>query len=375
MFEHVLVIPAYKEDLSFIKRYFESSLARLNVLIILVINQPETDENKQPQVQLHRNVLALGTKVWQQDNLSLLAIKQSNTQILLVDRFTFAIPVKQGVGLARKVGCDLAASLINQNLVQSPWIHSSDADTQLPDDYFNAPQHVEKNAVAGCYNFIHQSNDAVIDSANQQYEHALRYYVNGLRYAGSHYAFFTIGSILTFNVIAYAKVRGFPKRSAGEDFYLLNKLAKLGQVAFFEKTTLVIEARTSDRVPFGTGPAVSKIIALNAENKPYCYYHPDIFDLLKQALTAFKTLWGNLTTLDNWYAELPDSLVIIFKELDLHTFIDKHQTSTQGQFNKQLIVWFDAFKTLKFIHSARDHFYPDIALDKAIAMSSFSHNR
>ena len=48
-----------------------------------------------------------------------------------------------------------------------------------------------------------------------------------MKYARSPYAFHTIGSTMAVSANHYAKVRGFPKREAGEDFYLLNKLAKV----------------------------------------------------------------------------------------------------------------------------------------------------
>ncbi len=66
--------------------------------------------------------------------------------------------------------------------------------------------------------------------ATQLYELSLRYYVAGMKFARSPYAFHTIGSSMAVSPVHYARVRGFPKREAGEDFYLLNKLAKLGSV-------------------------------------------------------------------------------------------------------------------------------------------------
>ena len=75
------------------------------------------------------------------------------------------------------------------------------------------------------------------------YEYSLRYYVAGLTYAQSPYAFHTIGSTMAVNAEHYASVRGFPRREAGEDFYLLNKLAKVGSVHTLEENN----AMRSDR--------------------------------------------------------------------------------------------------------------------------------
>src|SRR5690606_17786041 len=91
------------------------------------------------------------------------------------------------------------------------------------------------------------------------YEISLRSYEYGLAYAGSPYAFQTLGSTLALNPAAYAKVRGFPKRLAGEDFYILNKLIKIGPIYLRNDRCLQIKDRPSQRVPFGTGTSVFKI--------------------------------------------------------------------------------------------------------------------
>ena len=184
----------------------------------------------------------------------------------------------------------------------------------MPDNYFQqqalliTPEPEKNHQLShdysgGYYNFSHiapkiallQSTEqidknAIVHNATLQYEQALRYYVDGLRYADSPYAFFTIGSILIFNTAAYAKVRGFPKKSAGEDFYLLNKLAKIGRIAFLSNSCVELTSRLSTRVPFGTGPAVQQIMTLSENNSPYCYYSPAVFDELKHVNHKIKRL-------------------------------------------------------------------------------------
>ena len=58
----------------------------------------------------------------------------------------------------------------------------------------------------------------------------MSYYVAGLAMAGSRYAHHSLGSTIAVHAKTYAAVRGYPKRSAGEDFYLLNKICKLAPV-------------------------------------------------------------------------------------------------------------------------------------------------
>ena len=371
-YQHVIVIPAYKESDNFITRFLASTLAHKNTLLIVVINQPDTDSEKLPQQLLHKNICQRGELIWQEQSLNLVHLNNSNCDVLLVDRFTKPIPQEQGVGLARKLGVDLAVALHDKGIIDSPWLHSTDADATLPDNYFDALKRANNDAVAVCYNFHHHSDNLEVHQANQQYERALRYYVAGLQYAGSDYAFFTIGSILAFKVTQYCMVRGFPKRSAGEDFYLLNKISKLGAVDFFKDSVIKIDARTSDRVPFGTGPAVNRIISLTANNHEYCYYHPQLFEFLKVFLAAKTKLWISRDNLAVWLKNLPAEVNLALTELNFVSFVNKQCKANQQQFDKQFIVWFDAFKTLKFIHAIRMQGFEDIVLNEAIAQASFS---
>ena len=251
-------------------------------------------------------------------------------------------------------------------------IYSTDADAHLPDDYFEYSNLIDANCPALCFNFQHISDDKLLFNANYQYELALRYFVAGLLWAGSGYAFFTIGSVLAFSASAYAQVRGFPKRSAGEDFYLLNKIAKLGKVQFVKSCVVQLDARTSDRVPFGTGPAVEKIIQLSEGGQQFEYYHPEIFVHLKQVLVHFNCLYQYRNSMKNWQILLPIESQQALMALGFSGFIAKHNKCSMMQFNKQINIWFDGFKTLKFVHYLRDNFYPNLPIQQAIEQAPFS---
>jgi hypothetical protein len=388
--EHVLVIPAYQETSAFIERFLASSLVKSPVLMVVVINEPiaqssaahitecfsedlkNTHVNSfNPQKILHQYSLSCGDISWQHENLTLIKVHQSQSWLLMVDRFTHGIEKEQGVGLARKIGADLCAYLISIKRVEQPWICSSDADAYLPDNYFSALHSRNKSTVVCCFNFQHSSDDKRIHQANFLYETALRYYVAGLHYANSPYAFFTIGSLLAFKAEVYVQARGFPKRSAGEDFYLLNKLAKLGCVEFIEEVIVTLEARTSQRVPFGTGPAVQKILDLQERKQDYCYYHPEIFILLKATLCSFSNLWHHRDDVATWLQQRSTPVSKALTEIGFVSFVNKQINNSEKQFNKQLDVWFDAFKTLKFIHSVRANYYQDIPLAQALSKALF----
>jgi len=220
-YQHVLVIPAFMESAQFIERFVKSKLAEQKCLLIVVVNQPDNDfgqRHQQAQIDLVQGITAQGEKLWQQDNLQLVDLRYSasntskksvNSAILIVDRYHQPIPAEQGVGLARKIGADLAVALYLAGKISSPWIHSSDADAYLPDNYLIAHTDSDvqgddkfKSAVASCCNFYHYSENQAIHQANWLYERALRYYVAGLHFAKSPYAYFTIGSTLSFNMLA-----------------------------------------------------------------------------------------------------------------------------------------------------------------------------
>ena len=204
-----------------------------------------------------------------------------------------------------------------------------------------------------------------------------------MKFAGSPYAFHTIGSTMAVSALHYAKVRGFPKREAGEDFYLLNKLAKVGSVlelgAGKDCLPIEIESRRSDRVPFGTGAAVNKITALINPVNDFRFYDPAVFELLQVWLQSLPVIWhsrsNELTTsilseqagfdrhgdfnLRNQRQSLLEGLKNIKAEHALeHAF---RQSKSLEQFIRQIHTWFDAFRTLKLIHALRDSQLPTIS--------------
>ena len=85
----------------------------------------------------------------------------------------------------------------------------------------------------------------------------------------------------------------------------------------------------------------------------------------------FSQLWQQKEVLDSWLESLPEQACSALKTIQFEKFVMNQMNSDQIQFNKQLIVWFDAFKTLKFIHSLRENYYPDIPLQQAISNANF----
>jgi len=170
---------------------------------------------------------------------------------------------QDGVGTARKIGCDLATALKAAGRVSSEFGSTTDGDARVEPGYFLESGGLPAAGLgdeitAYVHRFRHGVGENETDLPLTLYEIYLRHYVLGLRAARSPYAFHTVGSLIRFRFSAYAETRGFPKREAGEDFYLLDKLAKLGRVAEHQGLVHLVP-RPSDRVPFGTGAAMSRV--------------------------------------------------------------------------------------------------------------------
>ncbi|MDT8398527.1 MAG: hypothetical protein RQ899_07930 [Pseudomonadales bacterium] len=382
-YQHVLTLPVFNEDESLLDG-LRALPTTAPVLVILVLNAPErsNDPQKISNTQAFglsiRNTLPALFRL--NENMQVFELAPSRQQhLLLVERCHAGrwIEQAQGVGLARKIACDIACMLITRGQIASDWIHSSDADTLLPTGYFDAAATLDSGtSAAALYPFRHVGPAGTDpDLAHQLYELSLDYYVMGLQWAGSAYAFHTVGSTFLINHRHYALCRGFPKRAAGEDFYLLNKLAKTGTVVSLREPVLSIMARDSDRVPFGTGPAVTRIKALSNPMAQYRYYHPLCFYYLRAWLKLLPLLFDNAGQLQR---EGLQSLLDTFQQrkilaqetrleilwpclasLDVQSGL-VHALShgkTRAAFLRHFTQWFDAFRTLKFIHCLREHHF------------------
>ncbi len=250
-FKAVLVIPVYDEAISQLLSIIDKVRPHSAVLIF-VFNAPDLDEPEvaaaQQRTREALESLVKETRAKQETGLFRADISSSLTLYYLdychAERM---LPPKQGVGLARKLGMDLGLKLVQQQYLSIgksvDWLHSSDADVSLPENYFNIS--VDASGLAAAiYPFKHIAEPGY-EMAMSLYDYSLRYYVDQLHKAGSPYAFHTIGSLIAVNPVAYALVRGFPKRSAGEDFYLLNKLAKVASVQTLDEPTIEISGRAS----------------------------------------------------------------------------------------------------------------------------------
>lgn len=356
IFNNCLVIPAYQEEYPSLKKVWQK-LGK-NVLIILVVNSPKAGDTKTQD--LINDLLIDSHTRRVNKNLSFL-VNTEERSILLVDRCSIPIPSKQGVGLARKIGADIALSLIMNKQIKSPWIFCTDADVSLPSSYFDADKDIDKACSAFIYPFQHRATEDH-QYACQLYESSLLYYVVGLRFASSTYAYPTIGSTIAISAYSYSAVRGFPCRSAGEDFYLLNKLAKVGNIQQLKAPIIVISGRLSERVPFGTGVGIKRILDTPDSEVELLFYNPIAFLALKKLLEKLRTC-QEIINLKEYFSQ--DShfgpiLIHWAESTGIFEIIKSKQSQRAQVFDKFIHDWMDAFRTLKFIHFVRDLHFPSL---------------
>jgi len=330
-FKQVLVIVCFAEADDFLDAM--NIPGGMDTLSVVVVNSPDN-----ANAEDRRRTLACLA--------ALLARPAPNR--LIVDRVNDPIPHRQGVGLARKIGADIAVELIDRDIVHTPWIYFTDADARLPADYFQTPLPAAGTLLFG---YRHEAGDDELQRRADLYELHLRYYTWQLRRSGSSYGFSSLGSLLSVSAQAYAAVRGVPKRNAAEDFYLLNKLAKVAPVTQLIRPVVRLAARMSTRVPFGTGPALN---TMPTASEDYLSYAPEAFDSLSNTLTALTR-----------YAEcgelaLTDSQAFASLEtLGWRRFEAQLQRITAlRQRRRQIREWFDGFRTMRFVRLAAAE-YPD----------------
>ena len=357
-YDNVVTIPLVREGTAFapLLRSLSEASYETPTLGVFIVNGQEKDR------AVNAETMAFLGKWAKEDFCSRMTFGAYSEylDLLVVNRATSEKPFlpKEGVGLARKIVGDLALELIEAGVVRKPWIFCTDGDVAVDSDYFHLPK--ETGVAAYLAPYRHRCEESVKLAL---YDLSLRYYEMGLRHAGSPYAFQTLGSTLILRSDCYAMVRGFPKREAGEDFYILNKLAKVGRIVSRRTGQISIEDRPSDRVPFGTGAAVGKMDAERFE-----MYHPASFDLLKVWLSAAEDY---LVAPDEEALKDAIGMESFGKVLESAGVIASlkdavaNRTSTAAA-REEFHRTFDAFRTLKLVHAIRDALLPKLPWEKAL---------
>jgi hypothetical protein len=274
-----------------------------------------------------------------------------------------------GVGLARKIGLDLALSRLDFT-GQSPLLVSLDADTLTEPSYLPAlERHFRHSSCGGAViPFCHRPGASPAEQgAIDHYELFLRSYVLGLTLAGSPYAFHSVGSAMACTAFAYVRAGGMNRRPAAEDFYFLQQLQRTSGVEKLRGTLVFPSARPSHRVPFGTGRAITRTITENVG--AVMYYRPECFRILGA--------WLKLITMNperEAGAIMADGEAIsphLAGYLEREGFKgvwEKLQSNHRGAGALCLAFhgWFDGLKSMKLIHSLSAGPYPRCEPEEAV---------
>ena len=271
-----------------------------------------------------------------------------------------------GVGEARKIGMDSCLDLFNPELPADSLLFCLDADTLVSENYLaTAYEYFQRhpNVPAATVNFAHRAGENDVEhAAIQIYERFMRYYVESLKFAGSPYAFYALGSAIICRAEAYVRAGGMRARNGGEDFYFLQAVSKFGVCGVIKNALVQPSARPSDRVPFGTGPKIREII----DGHELLFYNPEIFKRLKTILDTvnelsepeeFKDLPGILSAN---CGEEPREFLKQYNFTEVWKKIFQNTRHETAYLKRSFHVWFDAFRTLKFIHFCENN-YPALA--------------
>jgi hypothetical protein len=175
---------------------------------------------------------------------------------------------------------------------------------------------------------------------------------------GFPYVHHTVGSAIAVKALSYVRSGGMNRRQAGEDFYFIQKLVQTGGFFNLNSTTVYPSPRVSDRVPFGTGPAVAKM--LNEGEGTFLSYNPAAFEDLGKLFGKTEPLYGLDTRgLRSFHRQLPDSLKSFIGPEEWQSRVTEIRNNTSGQqsFRKRFFSWFNMFKVVKYLNFVHDsHF-------------------
>ena len=279
---------------------------------------------------------------------------------------------KAGAGFARKIAMDHALSRFDQLKKPEGVIISLDADTLCEPDYLcTVEEHFYNNPASRACSvyFEHpiEGNEypASVYSGITQYELHIRYYIEGLRYAGHPHAYHTVGSAFCLRAGVYTSQGGMNKRTAGEDFYFLQKIIPLGNYHELNTTCLIPSPRPSGRVAFGTGPVVRKF--MTGEIDSLDSYNPRVFHDLRKFLSVIPHLYrGTEKNTLAIYESLPGSIQRNLGDEFFNKLKEiRDNSSREETFHKRFYHWFNMFRTLKYINFAHKESYPRINVQKA----------
>ena len=350
----VVVIPCFDEPdlLITLKSLMQCAPTEQPVGVLVVVNSSELTEEAivEKNRTIYNEVLAFAEKHNQQ---------QLSFHALLCED----MPRKHaGVGLARKIGMEWAVRGFLQSNNSDGVIISLDADCTVSENYLQLIEHQFTTYSPNCcvLNFKHRTMDdsPALQSAIDQYEEYIWYFRNALKAIDFPFYYHTIGSAFAVLADAYVRVGGIGRQQAGEDFYFLQKVFFLERTTELMKAFVYPQARFSDRIPFGTGPALEKILATN--DGLLRVYSVEAFEALKEFFfLRIKFYRQSEQVVSNLIESLHASVKQFIKENNLLAAITdcNENSATAGTFEKRFFHHFDAFTIIKYLNFAHSSYF------------------
>jgi glycosyltransferase involved in cell wall biosynthesis len=244
-FNFFIVIPCYNE-LNYIfetlKSINEQNQKLLNETLVIVVINNSKDEKE--------TVKNNNQKTYQK-----LVEKKYNYNFIAIDAFSIdnAIPNKlAGVGYARKIGLDFSLNHISS---EKSLLCSLDADTLINKNYLKKiKDNFKKDISVAVINFKHQkSQNPIIEEGIRKYEKSIKKIAKEIELTGSPYGYVSMGSTIVCNVKSYIACGGMNTKTATEDFYFLQALAKYTKIHKINELLVFPSSREENRVYLGTG--------------------------------------------------------------------------------------------------------------------------
>lgn len=251
-----------------------------------------------------------------------------------------------GVGAARKFLMDEIIKDASENDI----IVSLDADTYFGENYFQSIFDIflENPKTVGLSNpYYHPlTSDENANRAILHYEIYMRYYAINLWRINSPYSFTALGSAMAFPVWAYKALGGLTAKKSGEDFYFLQKLRKYGTLLNWNKEKVYPASRFSDRVFFGTGPAMIK--GNNGDWESYPIYDYHLFDKISETYQLFSKLFK-----EDIETPMSEFISQCFKEGNIWEAL-RLNNKDEKHFVKACHDKIDGLRILQFLKSAQN---------------------
>jgi hypothetical protein len=301
--------------------------------LVVCVNQPDSWWNDTEHMSVcEENSLAIKYLLSLEDN-----------RIEILDKSSPGngwTPKAHGIGFARKYLMDHISKMAHPGDI----IISMDADTLFNKGYFaTVAENLRLNPAASAvsvpyYHRLSYQNE--LDRAMLRYEIYMRAYAINMWRIKSPYCFTALGSAIALPVWAYRASGGLTPKMSGEDFYFLQKIVKTGRLLHWNGEIVYPATRLSDRVFFGTGPALIK--GIDGDWSSYPVYSQRLYYLVAETYKLFSKLYYEdvNTPLDEFllskFGEIPwSALRLNFK--------------TQGHFIRACHEKIDGLRILQFL--------------------------